>query len=437
MPDNDKPGKAPPEPAPDEHMTLEELKALVEKTVSSSSISTAMEKALEPLTKAQGDYFKGMIDAREKAETDKPLNLGKYPIGRKTRALAMGGNDPEKAAFEIKRAVGWPLSVAEDTLKWLEHVKTTLTAGTAATMGDMIMPQFDPEWIDLLRVNAVVRGMARTIPMPRGATSRRKQTGAGTAYYQGEVTTATQSNQTVGRANLSNKKLVALTVVSNDIIRFSGGEADRFVQEDLLNVSALREDRAFLFGNPPTDAGSPQGIRYQTKAAQIQASSGVTLANLQADLTESASQVESANVIGGTEDFCWIMSPALFWKIYSLATTAGDWVFAQGLSLNPPRLLGFEVVKARYMKEATLAADGYGTAGSAGYLLFVHKPSLEIHDSLQRSVTTWPGGAYHDTAAGVVASGISNDETVITCITEHDFLMVYDEACSIQTGYAY
>jgi hypothetical protein len=40
-------------------------------------------------------------------------------------------------------------------------------------------------------------------------------------------------------------------------------------------------------------------------------------------------------------------------------------------------------------------------------------------------------------ALAAVASGISNDETVITCISEHDFLQVYpDVAASIVTGYA-
>ncbi len=415
-------------------MTEQDLTSLIAK-VAGETVGPVIDKALEPLTKAQADTVEG-IKAYQREEKPLDKQLGKYPIGRKIRALAMGGNDPDKAAFEIKRSVGWPASIAEPTLKWLDHVKTTLTAGTAATAGDMVMPQYDPEWIELLRYNSVVRQMARTIPMPRGATSKRKQTAAGTAYYQGETDTITQSNQTIGRANLSYKKLTALTVVSNDLIRFSGGEADRLVQDDLLRVIGLREDRAFLFGNPPTDAGSPQGIRYQTAAAQINTSSGVTLANLQADLTESASQVESANVIGGTDDFCWIMSPALFWIIFSKATTAGDWVFANGLALNPPRLLGFEVVKARYMKEAQLATDGYGSSGTAGHLFFVHKPSLEIHDSLQRTIATYPGGAYYDAAAGAVASGISNDETVITAISEHDFLMTYDVACSIQNGYA-
>lgn len=431
-------------PASEDGLTLEELREIAAQAAK-GAVSAELKDAIAEVSTSQKGILEMLTEAEARKAVDGKPDLGEYPLGRKIRALAMAAleskaerDNPEAAIHAIKKSAGWPTTVAEPTIKWLEHVKTTLTAGTAATAGDIIMPAFDPEWIELLRVNAVVRGFARTIPMPRGATSRRKQTQAGTAYYQGETDTMTASNQKVGRANLSYKKLTAETVISNDLIRFSGGDADMLVQDDLLQVVALREDRAFLFGNPPTDAGSPKGIRYQmNQGTQPQAAAGATLANYQSDLpTKLISSVEEANVIGGTDDFKIIMSVASFWKIYSLVTTVGDWVFASGLNNNPPRLLSFPVLKARYMKEATLAADGYGTSGSAGQILFVHAPSCEIHDSLQRTVGIWPGGAYYDASSGVVKSGISQDETVITCIAEHDFLLTHDVAASALTGYA-
>ena len=140
----------------------------------------------------------------------------------------------------------------------------------------------------------------------------------------------TASNLTVGRANLSYKKLTALTVVSNDLIRFSGGDADRIVQEDLLNTVAVREDRALLVGNPPTDAGSPQGIRYQTASGNINANAGTTLANYQADLSAAVSNIEASNVPLTDTNGYWIMSPAQFWQVWQLASTTGDLVFSRG-----------------------------------------------------------------------------------------------------------
>jgi hypothetical protein len=72
---------------------------------------------------------------------------------------------------------------------------------------------------------------------------------------------------------------------------------------------------------------------------------------------------------------------------------------------------------------------------SSGMSFFVHAPSLVIWDSMSRTVEAWRGGAYVDSNA-TVQSGISNDETVITCIAEHDFQQRYQEAASIRTGQA-
>lgn len=399
------------------------------------AVGPAVEAALKPFTEKQAAHqglFDAMVqDRQEKAAADPSALLGKYPIGRKVRALAMaklenGSGDPDAAIHAIGKAAGWPKSIAEPTVKWLQYVKTTLLAGNAAAAGDMIMPQYDPEWIELLRNNAVIRGMCRTVPMPRGATARRKQTASGTAYYQGETDKITPSNQTVGRATLSYKKLTAATVVGNDLIRFSGGEADRFVQEDLLRVMALREDRAFINGNPPVDAGSPQGIRYQTAGVQVVASAGTTLANFQSDLTTAIQAVETANIPTGS--LRWLISPGNYWTIFALATTTGDMIFMTELAQG--RLFGIPIVKT-----TQLAVGNSWIGASAGMIMLVAADLLEIHDSMQRTVAVYPGGAYYDPALSAVASGISNDETVITCIAEHDFLQVYDKAAYILTGY--
>lgn len=406
-------------------MTAPELSALV---------ASAVKDAMAPLAKSTGD-IQGLLQKASDEVKPEPVNLGQHPIGRRIRALGMASlakhpGDVECAIYEVKK--NWPASQAEPSLKWLEGVKKGLSVGNASQAGDMIMPQDDPEWIELLRPKTVVRNIASTIPMPKGATSRRKQVDSATAYYGGENDKMTESKLKVGRANLSYKKLTALSVVSNDLIRFGGPESDRKVQEDLLRVIALREDRAFLVGNPPTDAGSPTGIRYQTAAANVFASAGTSLANFQADLTKAVRLVEETDVDTASGRF--IMSPALYWTIYALATTTGDWVFAQQLASG--NLLGFPIVKSSQLKESRLASWAGAASGSSGLLFFVAGSALEIHDSYQRSVAIWPGGAYYDATAGVVASGISQDETVITCIAEHDFLQTYDTAAAIVTGYA-
>lgn len=416
-----------PDPTPEVGLTDEQLGAVVAKSV---------KEALEPLAASQ----KGISEtlSRLTKPEDKPAEydakaLGKYPYGRKARALAMavlenGTHDPDAAAHAIKRS--WASSIAEPTLAWLKHAKA-LTVGSSTSAGNMVFPAYDPEWIELLRNNTLVRAYSRVVPMPNGSTTRRKQTGAGTATYTGESGPITDSSQTTSLVSLSYKKLTAATVVSNDLIRFAGGgEADRFVQDDLLRVTALREDRAFLVGNPPTDAGSPQGIRYQTIAGNIAATAGTSLANWQTDLTGMISSVQSKNVMANPSNSAFIMSPSTFWAIFALTTTTGDWVFGPGLAQNPPRILGFPVLTS-----TQLEVSNSFIGASSGLCFFVHWPSMEIHDSMARAVEVFRGGAYRD-SSGTIQSGISNDETVITCISEHDFFQVYPAAAAIRTGLA-
>lgn len=419
--------------AADEAATFTEaqLKAFILASTK-DAIAPAVAEALKPAMEKHSGAIAELLEQKKAAESEN-VEMGKYPLGRKLRAVALahieGVSLKDADGIASVTAKHWPVSYASSIKNWAARVKTSLSAGVSTTAGDMVMPEYDPEWIELLRSTPSIRQIARTMPMPRGASSRRKQTDAATAYYQGELDRMTPSNLTVGRVPLSYKKLTALSVVTNDLLRFSSGEADRIVQEDFLRVVALREDRAFLLGNPPVDAGSPQGVRYQTNITNVYASAGVTLANIQADFTKAIRLVEEGDVPVDASSGYWIMSPATKWVIYALATTTGDWMFAN--ELNAGRLFGFKVIST-----TQLSVSKSWIGANAGLVFFVHAPALEIHDSMQRTVEVFRGGAYYDPALAAVASGISNDETVITCIAEHDFLQVYDKGASVITGYA-
>jgi HK97 family phage major capsid protein len=419
-------------------MTQDQLTALVNDAVK-ASVGPAITAAIEPLTKSTTDslteFRKALKPSEEASENDAATidkALGKYRFGMKARALALGTlehNSQEPAAVELAVKRLWAASASDGILKWLGAAKN-LSVNNPTQAGAMVFPTYDPEWIELLRNNTVVRANARTVPMPRGATSRRRQTGTTTASYGPETGPIALSDPSLALVNLSYKKLTGATVVSNDLLRFAGSEADRFVQDDLLRVNALREDRAFLVGNPPADSGSPQGIRYQTLAANVAASAGVTLANIQSDFTDMIADVEDQNlpVNPGTAGF--ILSPRLVWTMYALATTTGDMIFAASLGGPNPSIFGYPIYKT-----TQLSVGNSWIGANGGLAIFAYWPAMEIHDSMSRTVETFRGGAYRDNT-GTIQSGISNDETVITCIAEHDFFQVYPQAAAIKTGYA-
>lgn len=430
-------------------MTKAEIEAMIQ-TAAAAAFAPLVEKTLAPLLKGQTDIVTMLTRTANNGADGEALFdekvLGKYPLGRKLKALAMArfatnSSSVKGTPDEIDAAVTlikkeWPVSIAEPSIAWLNHAKSVMTktthaAGTGLVAGNIIMPAYDERWIELLTSKARIRGVAGALPMPRGATTRRRQTQDATSYYQGENEKMTPSNIRVDTISLSYKKLTTLCVVSNDLIRFAGSEADRRIEQSMIRSQALREDRAFIVGNPPLDGKGPQGIRYQTAAANVFATAGTTLTQFQGDLTSAVSRVESADIdIEADGESCyWLMSPATKWVLYALATTTGDWVFRDEILAG--RLLGYKILTTTQM-----SVSKAWIGASAGMIMFIHAPSLEIHDSMQRSVEVFRGGSYYDPDAGAVLSGISQDETVITCIAEHDFLQVYPQACSIITGYA-
>jgi len=276
----------------------------------------------------------------------------------------------------------------------------------------------------------VIRSLARTLPMPAGNLSMRKQTAAGTAYYVGESSNATASQQTVGDINFSFKKLVALTPVSNSLLRMASPEADAFVREDLLQIMALREDAAFL-----TDDGTgntPVGLFNLIDAANIFADAGTTFAQQIGDYTKAVKLVEEANVPVDDQNGHYILAPRVFWGIYKTAGATEDATlpFAPGFNLPEPRLLGYRVHKTTQAKKITNA--GADLANTADRIYFVHAPSMIIADSLDLKVDSFDGAAYYD--GSNVVSGVSRDETVIRVISEHDFALRHSLAGSVITG---
>jgi hypothetical protein len=56
-----------------------------------------------------------------------------------------------------------------------------------------------------------------------------------------------------------------------------------------------------------------------------------------------------------------------------------------------------------------------------------------IGDTLQTQVHVFPGGAYYDSDSSAVVSGISQDETYVRLLREHDLGMRYaDGAAAIK-----
>jgi HK97 family phage major capsid protein len=163
------------------------------------------------------------------------------------------------------KAAGNPGKFQEDFLK-KGYVKDTQfiakldKALTEGGDGGLLIPEiYSDEFIELLYDRTVVKEMGATIiPMEKGNISINKLIGGLTAQYIPEGGAASFTDISLGRVRLSSKKLMALTALSNDILRTNSYYADRIVLNDMMEAMAQAMDYAALYGTGGEDA--PLGV---------------------------------------------------------------------------------------------------------------------------------------------------------------------------------
>lgn len=400
------------------------------KSLRTGLIAEAASRALEQIRDEQmrsgtPDTLKGLGDGTPAAPyfflknapynpyegfTDSFKGLGFARYARTKAAATLMQRPLPDVAGEWKKSVGGGFG---------EHVTKALNESTVQGGGALVQTMYG-EFIQLLRADAIVRASgARIISLAKGNLTMTRQTGGGVAYYQGENTLVTPSQQTFGTETMTAKKLIALTPVSNDLLRDAGPEADVLVRDDLRLVSALRSDLAFIRSDGT--ANTPKGIRYWTNPANIFSSSGSTLNNVTADLSKARRLIRAANV--PVSSLAWYMSPRTESALRAMRDGNGNLVWKP--EMDQGRLDG-----APYYVTTQIPENLGG--GSDTELYLVSTNQIIIGDTMDIEVNSFLGGTYFDGSA--LVSGISQDQTVIQCISRHDFFQRHDRACVVITG---
>lgn len=137
-----------------------------------------------------------------------------------------------------------------------------LNVGTATAGGNMVATDLlAGSFIDMLRNRMVVRQAGATMLTGLvGNVDIPKQTGGATAYWVGEGSSPTESQQTIGQVELSPKTLGAYTDFTRRLLLQSSIDVEQFVRNDLVATLALALDYASLHGDTVGDANQPNGI---------------------------------------------------------------------------------------------------------------------------------------------------------------------------------
>lgn len=179
-----------------------------------------------------------------------------YPNNREFQEAAAFEREVSAATAKKMDMTARGLLVPNDVM----HART-LTAASATSAGDLIFTDARPgSFIEMLRRRNVLTGLGvQTLSGLVGPVAIPKQTGAATAYWVGEQVAANESEQAVGQVNMTPKRLSAWTRFSNLLLLQSSIDVETFIRNDLIQVMALEQARAALYGTG--SASQPRGLK--------------------------------------------------------------------------------------------------------------------------------------------------------------------------------
>ena len=151
-----------------------------------------------------------------------------------------------------------------------EVLRRDLNVGTATAGGNLVDDVLlSGSFIELLRNRlALAQAGMTTLSGINGNISIPKQDGSASAYWVGEGSSPTESQQTIAQVNLSPKTCGAFTDFSRKLLLQSDISVEQMVRDDLAKVLALELDRVGLNGsgssNQPLGIINTTGIGTET-----------------------------------------------------------------------------------------------------------------------------------------------------------------------------
>lgn len=278
-----------------------------------------------PLHEANAEALK-VMEERGKAKPAAASTLGlssketqRYSLFKAIRALAWGAKSPEfirEAAFEIECSQGVakqlgrgytpnilipgevltkPLSA--DAIE--RGLATRAMATVPGSKGGYMVGVDNMGFIDILRNRSVVMSMgARRLDGLVGNVSFTRQTGKPSVTWQGgDGASVTAADQTLGQLSMTPKTAIAITDVSEQLLRQATPSAEEFVMADLAaDIAIDGVDYAAING---TGGAQPIGIKNTTGITSGQDAATVTYAKVLAFVSTAA----AANAIRGNPGF--------------------------------------------------------------------------------------------------------------------------------------
>ena len=265
---------------------------------------------------------------------------------RTFKALAIAKGDPASAVAYAKSQNWLDTDLMEQSIQM-----AAVTATGTDNVGRPSPAAFDfSEFIRPFTILGKLTGLRRVPSRTRLISA----TSGSTAYWSGERAVRPISRSTLEGSTLEPLSLIAMLVVTNELLQSSAPTAESVLSRDLAAAVVSALDLAFIDHTNAGVAGAkPAGIAYGTTPI---VSAGATLANIDSDLGLMVTALSNA---GSDLQFAtWIMAPRTALYLARLRGTGGDRAYP-GISVKGGELLGLPVViSANVVQEG--GSPGFG-----------------------------------------------------------------------------
>lgn len=317
-----------------------------------------------------------VMEERGKTNPSMAASLGltgketqRYSVFRAIRAMHNGHKNPElirEAAFEIEcsRAVAKQLGrsdtanimVPSEVLsRPIDPAAVTRAMATSpGSKGGYMVAVDNMGFIDILRNRSVAMSMgARVLAGLQGNVMFPRQTGKVAVTWQaGEGTSVTAADQALGQLSMTPKTCIAITDVSEQLLRQASPSAESFIMADLAaDIAIDGVDLAVIAG---TGGAQPLGIKNTTGVTTGQDSASATYAKILAFISTAA----GANAIRANPG--WVTNAAGAVKLMTVQRfTSTDTPVWEG-NVMDGQLVGFRAMSSEQLSAANLIFGSWG-----------------------------------------------------------------------------
>lgn len=325
------------------------------------------------------------------------------------RAMAASQGDMVKAHAWAIQAFGKDYDVSK-ALEW----------GSAP--GDNLVPvDFYDEVIELLRNMTVIRKLnPRTVGMPHGNMTLPRQNGSASATYIGENTPIDADDASFEQFTMTAKKIMGVTSITNELLRYNAYNVDGLVRDDLLEVIALTEDSQMLRGTGSAIAPTSL-LEMATGAGGIYAAVDEEAPSIQDIDTQIGALIlhlQERNVPLG--DATFIMAPRTKMFLENKRDGNGNKAYPE---IAIGELRGYPVLVSNQVP------SNIGTNTDETEIYFTTGAQLLLADTRRMEMMSTNTGSYQ--VSGALISTFANDVTAIRLISEHDFNARHLEAIAV------